>query len=401
MFTLSMIAVFEVGTYIPLPGVTTDILNQFFSGSAGSLFSFFDVFSGGALKRFSIFALTVTPYINAAIIIQLLTSVLEPLKKLSQEGDEGRKKIEKYVRWLTLALALVQSTAFSTFAMQTIKTSLIPNVAVFLADVVTMTAGSMFLIWIGEKITEFGIGNGVSILIFAGIVNRYPSYIGQLGLSGNPISAVFIAATFVAMVILIVYVQKAEYRIPVMYSAQVRGRRMYGNQSVHIPIKVNQSGVLPIIFASAIVVIPGIIGTMFHVQWLTDFFSSSSPFYLIIYTVLVIFFTYFYSTVIFDPEQITNNIQSYGGHIPGYRPGAETKRKLTSSLSKLAFIEAFYLAAVAILPYLVNMLTNIKNIWVGGTSLLIAVGVALDIMQQMEAHMLVRHYDGFTKKAKV
>ncbi len=401
MFTLSMIAVFEVGTYIPLPGVTADILNQFFSGSAGSLFSFFDVFSGGALKRFSIFALTVTPYINAAIIIQLLTSVLEPLKKLSQEGEEGRKKMEKYVRWLTLALALVQSTAFSTFAMQTIKTSLIPNLAVFVADVATMTAGSMFLLWIGEKITEFGIGNGVSIIIFAGIVSRYPSYIGQLGLAGNLISAVFIAGTFIAMVVLIVYVQKAEYRIPVMYSAQVRGRRMYGNQSVHIPIKVNQSGVLPIIFASAIVVIPGIMGTMLHVQWLIDLFGSSSPFYLIIYTTLVIFFTYFYSTVIFDPEQITNNIQSYGGHIPGYRPGIETKRKLTSSLSKLAFIEAFYLAVVAILPYLVNLITNVKNIWVGGTSLLIAVGVALDIMQQMEAHMLVRHYDGFTKKAKV
>ncbi len=396
-----MIAVFEVGTYIPLPGVTADILNQFFNGSAGSLFSFFDVFSGGALKRFSIFALTVTPYINAAIIIQLLTSVLEPLKKLSQEGDEGRKKIEKYVRWLTLALALVQSTAFSTFAMQTIKTSLIPNLAVFFADVATMTAGSMFLLWIGEKITEFGIGNGVSIIIFAGIVSRYPAYIGQLGLSGNPVSAAFIAATFIAMVVLIVYVQKAEYRIPVMYSAQVRGRRMYGNQSVHIPIKVNQSGVLPIIFASAIVVIPGIMGTMLHVQWLIDWFGSTSPFYLTIYTLLVIFFTYFYSTVIFDPEQITNNIQSYGGHIPGYRPGAETKRKLTSSLSKLAFIEAFYLAVVAILPYLVNIITNVKNIWVGGTSLLIAVGVALDIMQQMEAHMLVRHYDGFTKKAKV
>ncbi len=406
IFTFLMLAVFRLGIYIPIPGINLqawkDMFEGFAGGAAGGVISFYDIFVGGALRRFSIFAMSVTPYINAAIILQLLSSVIPSLKEMLREGEEGRKKFAYYTRNLTVVLATIQSFMM-VFALGRSNPGIMAvNFATFLIlGTVSLVAGTMLLLWIGELITEKGIGNGVSVLIFAGIVARYPSYFGSAILGNlNLVGWIFLLGIWFLTIVAIVYVQQAERRVSIQYASRVSGRRVYGGASTYVPIKVNHSGVIPIIFAAAIVTIPSAIANMTGSETLKALFGVRSPLYLSIYALLVFFFTYFYSVVVFDPHDISENIKKYGGFIPGIRPGASTEKYFHKVLSRVTFIGAVFLVLIAILPYFVQMVINV-NIWIGGTSALIAVGVALDIAQQMEAHLMMRHYEGFIKKGKL
>ncbi len=408
LFTFMMLAIFRLGVYVPIPGVNiqvwSEVFKSFGQGAAGGILSFYDVFTGGALRRFSIFAMSVTPYINAAIILQLLSSVIPSLKEMLREGEEGRKKFAYYTRNLTVFLAALQSFMMS-FSLAKGNPGIIApglNIWVFTGvATLSLVAGTMLLLWIGELITERGIGNGVSVLIFAGIVARYPSYFGRAVIGGlNVFEWIFLIAIALITVMGIIYVQQAERRIQIQYAHRVAGRRVYGGASTYIPIKVNHSGVIPIIFAAAIVSLPAAIASFTKNQTLINLFGTRSPLYLITYALLVFFFTYFYSVVVFDPHDISENIRRYGGYIPGIRPGPPTERYFHAVLNRVTFIGAIFLVVIALLPYLVQRVINV-NIWVGGTSALIAVGVALDIAQQMEAHLMMRHYEGFLKRGKL
>jgi len=406
-FTLAMLAVFRLGIYVPIPGINLHRWTDFFSsmagqGAFGGFIGFFDVFAGGALRNFSIFTMSVTPYINAAIIIQMLTAVLPKLKELAREGEEGRKKIEKYTRNLTLLLALVQGF-FLTFSIARSGQGLISvNPAIFVALATsTIIAGTMFLLWLGERITDNGIGNGISVLIFAGIVARYPSYfmkaiVGGIGFTGWA----FIIVIAVIAVAGIIYIQEGERRIKVQYAKRIVGRKVYGGQSSYIPMRVNQGGVIPIIFASALMMIPTALGKMTGNMFIQTYLAMGSLWYDVIYVLLVFFFTYFYSAITFDVHDVADNMKKYGGFMMGIRPGVPTERYLQKVLTRVTFVGAIFLSAIAILPYVVTGVIHVQ-IWLGGTSLLIAVGVALDVVQQIEAHLIMRYYDGFMKKGRL
>ncbi|HCF38468.1 MAG TPA: preprotein translocase subunit SecY, partial [Thermosipho africanus] len=388
VFTLLMLIVFRLGIYILVPGVNLKAWGAAFSqmgtGSAGGLLSFYDVFTGGAFRSFSIFALSVTPYINASIILQLLSSVIPSLKEMLKEGEEGRKKFQRITRNLTVLLGAIQAFVISFGLARGFENILVIPLwtFVFLATV-SLLAGTMFLLWIGDRITEKGIGNGISVLIFAGIVARYPTYFRTAVLGGlNIFEWIFLLGVMFLMVIGIIYVQQAERRIMVQYASRMVGRRIYGGTSTHIPIKVNHSGVIPIIFGWAIVSIPVGIAQLTNSETAKSLFSMTSPLVITIYAVLIFFFTYFYSVVVFDPKDIAQNIKSYGGYIPGIRPGKPTEQYITRVLNRITFVGALFLVAIALVPYLVQGVTGV-NIWLGGTSALIAVGVALDIAQQM------------------
>ncbi|ABR30834.1 preprotein translocase subunit SecY [Thermosipho melanesiensis] len=406
VFTLLMLIVFRLGIYIPVPGVNLKAWGTAFSqmgtGAAGGLLSFYDVFTGGAFRRFSIFAMSVTPYINASIILQLLSSVIPSLKELLKEGEEGRKKFQRITRNLTVILGALQGFVVSFGLARSFENVLVIPLWTFtLLSTITLLAGTMFLLWIGDRITEKGIGNGISVLIFAGIVARYPAYFRTAVLGGlNIFEWIFLLGVMFLMVIGIIYVQQAERRIVVQYASRMVGRRIYGGTSTHIPIKVNHSGVIPIIFGWAIVSIPVGIAQFTNSQTLKSLFSMTSPLIITIYAVLIFFFTYFYSVVVFDPKDIAQNIKSYGGYIPGIRPGKPTEQYITRVLNRITFVGALFLVIIALVPYLVQGVTGV-SIWLGGTSALIAVGVALDIAQQMEAHLIMRNYEGFVKKGKL
>ncbi|ANQ53899.1 preprotein translocase subunit SecY [Thermosipho affectus] len=406
IFTLLMLIVFRLGIYIPVPGVNLKAWGVAFSqmgtGAAGGLMSFYDVFTGGAFRRFSIFAMSVTPYINASIILQLLSSVIPSLKELLKEGEEGRKKFQRITRNLTVILGALQGFVVSFGLARSFENVLVIPLWTFtLLSTMTLLAGTMFLLWIGDRITEKGIGNGISVLIFAGIVARYPAYFRTAVLGGlNIFEWIFLLGVMFLMVIGIIYVQQAERRIVVQYASRMVGRRIYGGTSTHIPIKVNHSGVIPIIFGWAIVSIPVGIAQFTSSETLKSLFSMTSPLVITIYAVLIFFFTYFYSVVVFDPKDIAQNIKSYGGYIPGIRPGKPTEQYITRVLNRITFVGALFLVAIALVPYLVQGVTGV-SIWLGGTSALIAVGVALDIAQQMEAHLIMRNYEGFVKKGKL
>ncbi|MBT1248038.1 MULTISPECIES: preprotein translocase subunit SecY [unclassified Thermosipho (in: thermotogales)] len=406
IFTLLMLIVFRLGIYIPVPGVNLKAWGVAFSqmgtGAAGGLMSFYDVFTGGAFRRFSIFAMSVTPYINASIILQLLSSVIPSLKELLKEGEEGRKKFQRITRNLTVILGALQGFVVSFGLARSFENVLVIPLWTFtLLSTMTLLAGTMFLLWIGDRITEKGIGNGISVLIFAGIVARYPAYFRTAVLGGlNIFEWIFLLGVMFLMVIGIIYVQQAERRIVVQYASRMVGRRIYGGTSTHIPIKVNHSGVIPIIFGWAIVSIPVGIAQFTSSETLKSLFSMTSPLVITIYAVLIFFFTYFYSVVVFDPKDISQNIKSYGGYIPGIRPGKPTEQYITRVLNRITFVGALFLVAIALVPYLVQGVTGV-SIWLGGTSALIAVGVALDIAQQMEAHLIMRNYEGFVKKGKL
>jgi preprotein translocase subunit SecY len=402
-----MLIIYRLGIYIPIPGINLaewgNVFRSFQSGAAGGLFSFYDVFAGGALQRFSIMMMGVTPYINASIILQLLMSVVPSLKELSREGEEGKKKLAKITRYLTVGLGVLQGFILS-FSISRNPALIVEGIAPFFfifVSTLTILAGTMFSIWLGERITEKGIGNGISVLIFAGIVARFPSYVGQaiVGQLGIMEWIIFIAV-MVGMIIAIIYVQQGERRVRVQYAKRMSGRKVYGGQSTYIPMKVNQSGVIPIIFGQAIMIIPAAIATMSGSATVERWIGTSGYLYIPLYCILIFFFAYFYSIISFDVHDVSDNIKRYGGFIPGIRPGAPTEKYLSRILGKMTFMGALFLVIIAVIPYILSAVLSV-NIWIGGTSALIAVGVALDIVQQMEQHMIMRNYDGFMKKGRL
>ena len=407
LFTLGMLVIYRVGIAVPVPGISsaafTDLINRL-----GQLGSFLDIISGGALKQVSIFSMGITPYINASIIMQLLTVAIPALERLQKEGDEGRKKIQRYVRYLTIGLALIQATAF-WMATRTASSSTLPAVINAILIIVSFTAGTAFIMWIGEQINESGIGNGISLIIFAGIVARGPSavqllfaYFRNWSVTRNIFVSIIVTAlvivVFVLIIALVVFVQQAERRIPVQYAKKVVGRKMYGGQSTYLPIKVNQAGVIPVIFAMSIVSLPSTLVSLFGsngpvAQWFMNF--SGNPFYYLFYAMLIIGFTFFYSMIQFNPIEIANNLQKNGGFIPGIRPGRPTSDFINATSRRLSWFDAMFLVIIVLFPILMSAVTGMQGIWFGGTAVLILVGVAIDLVNQMESQMVMRHYKGF------
>ena len=406
IFTLLMLVVFRIGSNIPVPGIDRTVLAQVFSGDTG-LFDLFDLFSGGSFSQFTIFALSITPYITASIIIQLLTIAFPYFERLAKEGQEGRKKMAQITRYLTVVLALVQALGLTVglFRQAVIDQTWFS----FAVIILVLTAGTAFLMWLGEKINENGIGNGISLIIFGGIVARIPSGLrslytqfteGTLGV----ISLILFALFAVVVIIGVIEVQQGTRRIPVQYAKRVVGRKMYGGQSTHIPLKVNQAGVIPVIFALSILQFPLTITYFFPDTAFTDFVTKwLSPagmpgvwVYAVMNVMLIVAFNYFYTTITFNPVEVAENLKANGGFIPGIRPGKATIEYLTKVMSRLAFVGAIFLAVIATLPTIIGQISGL-NISFGGTSLLIAVGVALDTMKQLENQMVMRNYQGFLK----
>ncbi|AKX97925.1 protein translocase subunit SecY [Moorella thermoacetica] len=401
-FTLLMFVVFRLGAHVPVPGINNAILKELIG--TGTIFGFFDVISGGAFKRFTIFAMGIMPYINASIIMQLLTVVIPALERLAKEDIEGRKKIVQYTRYGTVILSILQALGMGLYLARS-HAFLRPGLYNYLVVVIMLTAGTTFLMWMGEQITEKGIGNGISLIIFAGIVSRLPAgaaSLYQYVTSGtvNIISLLVFAIVAVLIIAAVVAVQEGERRIAVQYAKRVVGRRVYGGQSTHIPLKVNQAGVIPVIFAMSILLFPSTLASWFPqsslAQTIVRFFDPRSAFYMILYALLIIFFTYFYTAVTFNPQDVADNMKKYGGFIPGLRPGRPTAEYIERILARVTLAGAIFLAFIAVLPNLLMAITGI-NVYFGGTSLLIVVGVALETMKQLESHLLLRHYQGFMK----
>ena len=428
LFVVFALLIFRLGAAIPVPYINTEYLQQTISANSGTIFGLLNTLSGSALSNATLFALSIQPYINASIIIQLLTIAIPALERLAKDGgEEGKKKIQAITRYSTVAIGLLQGFGYYTL----IKSyGLLTSEGVWpaLVIVVSFTAGAVFLMWLGEQITEFGVGNGISIILFTGIVSRGPAMIATI-VSGikmylskpdmtdwteetiaaynsaamNPLVAVLLIVGMLALVVFIVFVSNAERKIPVQYAKRVVGRKMYGGQSTHIPIKVNLSGVLPIIFAQSIAMIPATIGmfvpasTVEGTGWNTflSVFNSSSLLYAVIYFILIIGFSYFYATIQFNPIEVANNLKKNGGFVPGFRPGRPTAEFLGKVLNRLTFFGAIYLGIVAIMPIIVENITGIVNISVGGTSVIIVCGVALETVKMIENQMLMRHYKGF------
>lgn len=401
IYTLGLIFVFRLGAHIPVPGVNPERFAELVG--SGVIFGFFDVISGGALKNFSVFAMGIMPYINASIIMQLLTVVIPHLERLNKEGEEGRKKITQYTRYLTVVLAFIQGIGMVVGVSGSLQN---PGLATYLMTAITITAGTTFLMWTGEQITEKGIGNGISLLIFAGIVSRIPAgmvrIIEYLNAGTINILSLLLLVVIGALVIAgVVTVQEGQRRIPVQYAKRVVGRRVYGGQTTHLPLRVNQAGVIPVIFASSLLMFPETIVKWFSNSGVAAFYSKwlgwGTVSHTIIYALLIIGFTFFYTAVIMNPVDMADNIKKYGGFIPGLRPGRPTAEYISRVMNKITLAGAVFLALVAILPNFVLLATKIPNIYFGGTALLIVVGVALDTMKQVESHMLMRSYQGFIK----
>ncbi|MBR5614761.1 MAG: preprotein translocase subunit SecY [Clostridia bacterium] len=406
-YTLGMLIIFRLGSCIPVPLLDPSQLKAMFESTNNSLFGFIDLVSGGAFQSATIFAMSITPYINASIIMQLLCVAIPALERLQKEGEEGRKKIAQIQRWATVVLALIQATGLY-FLLKGYGAVTMTGFWAAVIIVATFTAGTAFLMWLGEQITEKGVGNGISLIIFAGIVSSMPKgavaiwqYMqnGTMGIIG----AVALIVVALAVVGLVVMMNEAERRIPVQYAKRVVGRKMYGGQSTHIPIKVAAVGVIPIIFAMSIMSFPGTIASFFGVQaggegfWggFLKVFSPDHWAYAVLYFLLIIFFTYFYSAIQFNPIEMANNMKNNGGFIPGIRPGRPTSEFISRVLSKITLAGAIFLGFIAIVPIFMNMGLHIQNFSIGGTSLLIVVGVALETVNQLESQMLMRHYKGF------
>ncbi len=413
-FTFGMLAVYRVGVAIPTPGIDNVALKRFFEEAANNFFGLVNLFSGGALERFSIFALGIMPYISASIILQLLTVVVPYLERLSKEGEMGRRKITQYTRYGTVVLSVVQSL-FISMGLEQIQSPtgasvvLNPGWGFRFMCVVTLSSGTAFLMWLGEQVTERGIGNGISLLIFAGIVARMPSAISTAVqfLNEGEISLFFLLALIILMVVVvaaIIFMERGQRRIPVQYAKRVVGRKMYGGQSSHLPLKINTSGVIPPIFASSILIFPGTIASFFPDSPLAlkaaDLLGPSSAFYNLLYVGLIIFFCYFYTAVTFNPVEVSDNMKKFGGYIPGIRPGQRTAEYIDRILTRITLGGAIYIAAICILPSLLISRFNVP-FYFGGTSLLIVVGVALDTVAQMETHLLTRNYEGFMKRGRL
>ncbi len=413
LFTLFMLAVYRVGCHIPTPGIDGAALSAFFSDKQGSLFGLFDMFSGGALSNMSVMALGIMPYISSSIILQLLTVVIPHLEKLKKEGEQGRKKITQYTRYGTVILSIVQGfgIAVGLENMSSPGGAMIVPVGGWgfrLLTVITLTAGTAFLMWLGEQVTERGIGNGISLIIFAGIVARLPLAVGNtFRLMGTgevtPFFMVLVVALMVVVVGVIVFVERGQRRIPVKYAKRVVGRRMYGGQDTHLPLKVNTAGVIPPIFASSIIMFPATIANFLPVkeipslQFIVNFLNPGHIVYNLIYVMFIFFFCYFYTAVQFNPVDVADNMKRYGGFIPGIRPGKNTAEYIDRVLTRLTLSGAIYVSAVCVLPQIMIYQLNVP-FYFGGTALLIVVGVAMDTTNQIESHMLTRHYEGFMKK---
>jgi preprotein translocase subunit SecY len=413
LFTLGLLAVYRVGAHIPTPGIDSQALAAFFQQTQGTLLGFFDMFSGGALSRLTIFALGIMPYISASIILELLTVVVPYLEKLKKEGEQGRKKITQYARYGTIVLSAVQGLGISLGleSMQSPTGALVvptPGWSFRLMTMLTLTAGTAFIMWLGEQITERGIGNGISLIIFAGIVAQLPSAIintfrlmetGEL----NLLLMIFIVGLMLAVVAAIVFMEAGHRKIPIQYAKRVVGRRMYGGQSTHLPLKLNTAGVIPPIFASSIISFPLTIATFTHhpwLEWVSSALAPATPLYTLANVVMIFFFCYFYTAIIFNPMDVADNMKKYGGFIPGLRPGKRTADYIDRTLTRLTFVGAIYLSFVVILPdYMIRYL-NVP-FYFGGTGLLIVVGVAMDTMQQIESHLVMRHYESFLKKGRL
>ncbi len=436
LFTLAMLAVYRLGGHIPTPGINADKLSQFFEQNRGTFLGFVDLFSGGQLRRLTIFALGIMPYITASIILQLLTVVYEPLAKLQKEGELGRKKITQWTRYLTVVLSALQSfgIAFSlTKGNQDFVLN--PGPGFILMTMLTLTTGSAFIMWLGEQITERGVGNGMSLLIFAGIVVGLPRGVADLydKIKTNawgaftPVAIVLLLAVMIVIVAFIVYVERSERRIPVQYAKRVVGRKVMGGQSTHLPLRVNAGGVMPVIFASSILTLPQTVG-----YGLRDnkFFAPmihalgwGEPMYTFLYAVGIIFFAYFYVSIVFNPSEVADNMRKYGGFVPGIRPGKRTADYINEVLTRITLVVALYLIVISFIPewmitgihlnhlpwwlggtFFERLPTWITNglgvsFYFGGTSLLIVVGVAMDTVTQIEAQLIMRHYDGFTPRS--
>ena len=413
LFTLIMLAVYRVGVEIPTPGINGDALAAFFEKNGGTLFGMFNMFSGGALENFSIFALGIMPYISASIIIQLLTVVVPQLEALKKEGESGQRKITQYTRYGTVLLSIVQGL-FIAVGLEGMSGPggeaivLEAGIQFKLMTMITLTSGTAFIMWLGEQMTERGIGNGISLIIFAGIVARGPAAIVnsiQLIKAGE-ITVFFIPFLLVFMffvMALVVFFETSQRRIPIQYAKRVVGKRVYGGQSTHLPLKINVSGVIPPIFASSIMMFPGTIGQFVQVDWVQQasaMMRPGHPLYYPMYIVMIVFFCFFYTAVTFKPDDVAENLKKNGGFIPGIRPGKKTAEFIDKILTRITVVGAIYLSAICVLPTLLISQFNIP-FYFGGTALLIIVGVAIDTISQIESHLVMRNYEGFMKQGRI
>ena len=413
LMTFALLAVYRIGVHVPTPGINAEALQAFFNAAQGTLLGLFDMFSGGALSNLSVFALGIMPYISASIILQLLTVVIPYLDRLNKEGEAGRKKITQYTRYGTVVLSLIQGFGIAV-GLEGMSgpggemVVLSPGWGFRLMTVITLTAGTAFIMWLGEQITERGIGNGISLIIFAGIVARMPAaIINTLRMwTADTISTfmiLIIAVMMVVVVAVIIYVERGQRKIPVQYAKRVVGRKMYGGQSTHLPLKVNTAGVIPPIFASSIIMFPATIANFIQIPWMQTVADAVAPgklIYSLIYVGFIIFFCYFYTAVVFNPVDAAENMKKYGGFIPGIRPGKRTADYIDRVLSRITFGGAIYVSAVCVLPTILIQKFRVP-FYFGGTALLIVVGVAIDTVAQIESHMMTRHYEGFIKKSRM
>ncbi|HDP68221.1 MAG TPA: preprotein translocase subunit SecY [Candidatus Marinimicrobia bacterium] len=423
LYTLAILIVVRVGAHVPVPGIDSEVLGAAMRNFSRTLFGLYDLFAGGAFSRATLFALGIMPYISASIIIQLLGAVIPYFQKLQKEGEEGRKKITQITRYGTVLIAALQSFSIAQLLMSPQMSARIgnqilpvvpnPGIGFTLMTMLTLITGTILIMWLGERITERGIGNGISLIIMVGILARLPNVIlSEITLVREDVRGIFTEVILIALMFVIVgfvvLLTQGQRKIPVQYAKRVVGRKVYGGQATHIPLRVNTAGVMPIIFAQAIMFIPNTIGTFFpnsdFIQGAMRFFSYESWFYWLVFGALIVFFTYFYTAIAFNPVEVADNMKKYGGFIPGIRPGKRTSEFIDNILTKVTLPGSFFLAFVAIFPYILMKVMDLPYdvaSFFGGTSLLIIVGVALDTLQQIESHLLMRHYDGFLKSGKL
>lgn len=410
LVTLSLIFVYRIGVHVPVPGIDSVALASFFAKAKGTLLGLFDMFSGGAFEKLSVFALGIMPYISASIILQLLTVVIPHLERLSKEGEQGRKKITQYTRYSTVLLSIIQGFGIS-MGLESMASPggaaivISPGWGFRLITVITLTAGTAFIMWLGEQITERGIGNGISLIIFAGIICRMPNAIAntfRLVSTGEmSIFLVILLLVFmVAVVAVIIFAEQGQRRIPVQYAKRIVGRKMYGGQSTHLPLKLNTSGVIPPIFASSIMMFPATIASFIKIETMQDIAKALTPgslIYEVLFVGLIFFFCYFYTAVTFNPVDVAENMKKHGGYIPGIRPGKRTADYIDKVLTRITLGGAVYISCICVLPSILISKLSVP-FYFGGTALLIVVGVAIDTISQIESHMISRHYEGFLKK---
>ena len=415
LFTLALFVIYRLGEHMPTPGVNAKALAGAFASQAGTLFGLYDLFVGGAFSRATVFALGIMPYISSSIILQLLGAVIPYLEKLRKEGEEGQKKITQLTRYGTVLISIVQSYAYSVFlvnmgAARGLTVVPEPGFMFTLSTVITQTAGTIFVMWLGEKITEHGIGNGISLIIFVNIIGRIPNTVAQAydsfrGGTLSLLTVLFVVVIMVVVIASVILMTQGMRKIPVQYAKRIVGRRMYGGAATHIPLRINTAGVIPIIFASSIMILPatvaGFVPPNHPLASLGQIFNPLGWVYNIIYGIIIIFFTYFYTAVVLNPNELAENMRKSGGFIPGIRPGRKTAEYIDRVLSRITLPGAIYLAIIATLPDTMISALQMRFLGFGGTSVLIVVGVALDTLQQVESHLLLRHYEGFVKRGRI